>query len=245
MILKSAGVMALILTVPLAAQSVDAGKQLYSTHCYVCHGQEGESIPGVSFRSGQFRRASTDEEISRIILNGIPGTGMPPTNLTAEERRNLVAYLRSMHSTGANAKGSGDVSRGIAIFQGKGGCEHCHRVSGKGSRVGPDLSDVGSLRNAAYLEKSLVEPNDTIAPVNRFVHVVTKQGTVIDGRRLNEDTRTIQLIDAKERLVSLEKSDLRELTLVKTSPMPSYRDKLSEQEITDVVTYLLSLKGSQ
>src|SRR5579883_898121 len=106
MVQKSALAMALLISaLPAAGQNVDAGGQLYRAHCFVCHGQEGESIPGVSFRSGQYRRASTDEEISRIILGGIPGTGMPPTNLNADERRNLVAYLRSMHSTGAGAKG--------------------------------------------------------------------------------------------------------------------------------------------
>jgi putative heme-binding domain-containing protein len=246
MVQRSAGAMALLFfTIRLSAQSVDAGQQLYRTHCFVCHGQEGESIPGVSFRSGQFRRASNDEELSRIVLNGIPGTGMPPTNLNVDERRSLVAYLRSMHDTAAGAKGVGDAGRGTAIFSGKGGCLNCHRTGSKGSRLGPDLSEIGSLRNGAYLEKSLVDPNETIAPQNRFVHAVTKDGVVINGRRLNEDTHSIQLIDEKERLVSLSKADLREFTLVKTSPMPSYKDKLSSQEITDLVSYLLSLKGSQ
>jgi putative heme-binding domain-containing protein len=244
MVYKSALVAALFAG-RLAAQNVDAGGQLYRAHCFVCHGQEGESIPGVSFRSGQYRRASTDEEISRIILNGVPGTGMPPTNLNPEERRNLVAYLRSMHSTGATAKGAGDAGRGLAIFEGKGGCGNCHRVGGKGSRLGPDLTDIGSLRNAAYLEQALVDPSKDIAPQNRFVHLVMKDGSSISGRRLNEDTATVQLIDEKERLVSVEKTDVRNLTLVKTSAMPSFRGKLSEQEMTDVVTYLLSLKGSQ
>ncbi|MBZ5602391.1 MAG: c-type cytochrome [Acidobacteriia bacterium] len=246
MIYRGAFVTALLLwSLPAGAQSVDAGGPLYRVHCYPCHGQEGESVPGVSFRSGQYRRASTDEELSRIILGGIPGTGMPPTNLSADERRNLVAYLRSMHSTGESAKGAGDAARGMAIFDGKGACLNCHRVRGKGSRMGPDLSDVGALRNAAYLEKALTDPNDAIAPANRFVRVVTKDGTAISGRRLNEDTHTIQLIDEKERLVSLNRSELREVVLVKTSPMPGYREKLSAQEMTDVVSYLLSLKGSQ
>jgi putative heme-binding domain-containing protein len=246
MVYKSALVMALLIpAAPIGAQNVDAGGQLYRAHCFVCHGQEGESIPGVSFRSGQYRRASTDEEISRIILGGIPGTGMPPTNLNTDERRNLVAYLRSMHSTGAAAKGEGDATRGRVIIEGKGACLHCHRVGGNGSRMGPDLTDIGALRNAAYLEKALADPNDTIAPANRFVRAVTKQGATVNGRRLNEDTHTIQLIDEKEHLISLQKSELREMTLVKTSPMPSYREKLSAQEFTDVVTYLLSLKGSQ
>ena len=245
MVHKSALVTALFsLTLPLAAQN-DAGQRLYRTHCFVCHGQEGESIPGVSFRSGQFRRASTDDELSRIVLNGIPGTGMPPTNLNADERKSLVAYLRSMHDSGATAKGAGDAARGLAIFESKGACLNCHRAGGKGSRLGPDLTDIGALRNAAYLERSLIDPNETIAPQNRFVRAVTQQGTVITGRRLNEDTHSIQLIDEKERLISLSKADLRDFTLVKTSPMPSYRDKLSPQETTDVVSYLLSLKGSQ
>ena len=74
--------------------------------------------------------------------------------------------------------------------------------------------------------------------------MVTRQGAVITGRRLNEDTHTIQLIDDKERLVSLDKSQLRELTVLKTSPMPSYQGKLSAQEIADVVAYLQTLKGS-
>jgi putative heme-binding domain-containing protein len=244
MVQKSA-LMAVLLALPGMAQSVDAGRALYGTNCQACHGQEGDSIPGVSFRSGNYRRASNDEELSRVILNGIPGTGMPPTNLTAAERVNLVAYLRSMHSTGASAKGSGDVARGMAIVEAKGGCLKCHRVNGNGSRLGPDLSDIGALRNAAYLEKSLVDPNDVIAPANRFMKIELKSGSTITGRRLNEDSHTVQLIDDKERLVSLQKSDFKSSTLLKTSAMPSYKDKLSAQEMTDVVSYLLSLKGSQ
>jgi len=246
MVQKSALLPALLLLgIPAAAQSTDPGRALYGTHCTACHGEAGDSIPGVSFRSGQFRRASNDEELSRVILNGIPGTGMPPTNLTAGERTNLVAYLRSMHNAGAAAKGEGDVARGMAIVETKGGCLNCHRMAGKGSRMGPDLSDIGAVRNAAYLEKSLVDPNDTIAPQNRYVQAALKDGTSITGRRLNEDSHTLQLIDAKERLISLDKSDLKSVTLLKTSAMPSYRDKLTAQELTDVVSYLLSLKGSQ
>jgi putative heme-binding domain-containing protein len=238
-------VISLLGGIPLAAQSdVEAGRQLYRANCFVCHGPDGESIAGVNLRSGQFRRASSDDDLSRLILGGIPGTGMPPTNLAEPQRRMLVAYIRSMHR-GVGERGSGDAARGLAIVEGKGACLNCHRVGAKGSRLGPDLTDIGSTKPAAYLEEALVNPSETIAPQNRFVHAVTKQGTVIDGRRLNEDTHTIQLIDEKQRLVSLQKADLREFELVKTSPMPSYRDKLSAQELADTVSYLLSLKGAQ
>src|SRR5271166_2824977 len=194
---------------PLAGQqnsspTIEAGQQLYRTHCFSCHGQDGDSIPGVNLRGGQFRRAASDDDLSRLINAGIPGTGMPPTNLTQVQRQALVAYIRSMHNAPVGA-GAGDAGRGQAVFEGKGGCLGCHRVEAKGSRAGPDLSDVGALRAAAYLERSILEPSESIAPQNRYVRAVTQKGVVIIGRRLNEDTHTIQLIDQNERLISLSK----------------------------------------
>ncbi len=53
----------------------------------------------------------------------------------------------------------------------------------------------------------------------------------------------MQILDSKERLVSLQRSDLRESGFIDDSPMPSYRGKLSSQELADVVAYLGSLKG--
>ena len=76
------------------------------------------------------------------------------------------------------------------------------------------------------------------------MRVVTRDGTQISGRRLNEDTFTIQLIDDHERLVSLPKAGLREYTVVQTSTMPSYKGKYSSRELADLVAYLVSLKGS-
>jgi mono/diheme cytochrome c family protein len=80
-------------------------------------------------------------------------------------------------------------------------------------------------------------------PINRPVRIVTRDGRTINGRRLNEDTYTVQLLDDQEKLVSLTKADLREFTILTVSPMPSYRDRLTPDEIADVVAYLLSLKG--
>jgi cytochrome c1 len=65
---------------------------------------------------------------------------------------------------------------------------------------------------------------------------------VISGRRLNEDTYTLQLIDEQERLRSLTKADLREYTVLTTSPMPPYKD-LTADELADLIAYLLSLRG--
>ena len=82
-----------------------------------------------------------------------------------------------------------------------------------------------------------------LSPINRPVRAVTRTGRVINGRRLNEDTYSVQLIDDQERLVSLPKAELREFTISTTSPMPSYQDRLSPEERAAVVAYLLTLKG--
>ena len=237
------------LSMPVMAQrylssDVENGSRLYRNNCFACHGPDGNSIPGVDFRRGQFIRVSSDEDLLRVIAGGVPGTAMPPTNVTDSQRLALVAYIRTWHESAAANTGSGDAARGRALLEGKGGCLACHRINGKGSRVGPDLSEVGAVRSASYMERSIVAPNESVLPEQRSVRVVTKQGTVITGRRLNEDTHTLQMIDNDERLHSFAKSDLREFTLLTTSTMPSYEGKFSSQELADLVTYLLSLKGN-
>jgi len=105
------------------------------------------------------------------------------------------------------------------------------------------LSDIAALRRSVELERSLLEPNEEVLPQNRYYRAVTKQGESVTGRLLNVDTFSVQILDSKERLLSLQRSDLRESGFVNDSPMPSYRGKLSTQELADVVAYLLSLKG--
>ena len=138
---------------------------------------------------------------------------------------------------------TGDAARGKAVFEGKGQCATCHRVNGNGSRIGPDLTDIGNLRKPEQLEKSILDPDAEIDRQNRTYRVVTRTGETISGRLLNLDAFSIQLLDSKERLRSFTKSDLKEWAFVERSPMPSFKDKLSAQELADVVSYLLSLKG--
>jgi putative heme-binding domain-containing protein len=170
---------------------------------------------------------------------------MPPHNFDPPELAAIVAYIRNMSTFDARSVTVGDAGRGAALFKGTGNCGSCHRVNGQGPRLAPDLSNIGTLRTADLLEQTLVDPTGAMLPVNRSVRAVTRDGKMITGRRLNEDTYTVQLIDDQERLVSLEKADLREYTVIKTSSMPSYKDKLNSQERADIVAYLLSLKGTK
>jgi putative heme-binding domain-containing protein len=93
------------------------------------------------------------------------------------------------------------------------------------------------------LQRAIVEPSADIRSDSRPVRVVTKQGATVAGRLLNQDTYTLQLQQADGRLTLFDKSNLREITILKESPMPSYKDKLDAQELADVIAYLRSLRG--
>jgi putative heme-binding domain-containing protein len=222
---------------------IQEGGRLFRANCVLCHGPEGDQVPGIDLGHNKFRQSYSEDALVRIIQNGIAGTAMPPNNLQDFQAEIVVAYLRSIATTGRTVSGKGEAARGRTVFEGKGGCLQCHRVGTNGSRVGPDLSDIGALRRTVEIERSLLEPNEEVLPQNRYYRVVTKQGETITGRILNLDTFTVQMLDSKERLLSLQRSNLREAGFHNDSPMPSYRDKLSSQEMADVVAYLGSLKG--
>jgi len=226
-----------------APADIAYGSRLYDAQCTTCHGANGDGVGGVDLRSGKFRNAVTDQDLTRVIMTGIPGTGMQAFKFDPSEITGIVAYLRNMNSFDRGSVKTGDAMRGRTVVEGKGDCTRCHRVGGQGSRIAPDLSDIGVARSAGSLLRSLTDPTSQMMPINRPVRIVTRDGRVINGRRLNEDTYTVQLIDDQEKLVSLTKADLREYTIVTVSPMPSYRDRLTPDEIADVVAYLLSLKG--
>lgn len=215
------------------------GASLYAAECAECHGDDGALVTGVDLGSGRFSRPLTDNELAAVIIHGIPDTPMRPADLDEEEIEELVAYLRASAQPRAEPMLPGDVVRGQALFEGKGECTRCHRIDGVGSRVGPDLSRIGRQRRAGELLASLLDPQAEVQANNRSYRVVTNAGEEVIGRLLNHDTYTVQLLDLDERLRSFRKADLREQGFEDT-PMPSYRDELSEQELADLVSYLIS-----
>jgi putative heme-binding domain-containing protein len=166
---------------------------------------------------------------------------MPATNMSDEQAKRVVAYLRSTAATKTSATTVGDAARGKTLFEGKGGCLKCHRANGVGSRIGPDLTRIGQVRRSAELERSLIEPQAEVLPTARFYRVVTKDGATVTGRLLNIDTFTVQMIDTKEQLRSFSKANLKEQGFM-PSPMPSFKSTFNTQELADVVSYLASLR---
>jgi mono/diheme cytochrome c family protein len=141
-----------------SAQDIEAGSRLYAGQCALCHGSNGDLIAGADLRRGQFRRSVSDEDLARVIVNGLPDAGMPGFRLQPAEVDGLIAFIRAGFDVSGTAVKVGHAGRGRELFEGKGGCTACHRVNGKGPRVAPDLSDVGATRTPPALQRSLLDP---------------------------------------------------------------------------------------
>jgi cytochrome c oxidase cbb3-type subunit III len=253
---------------PLAAQhsytpeQLEEGRRLYDTNCGRCHSNDGAGVTGVELFK-QIRRANTDDDVAKLIQQGIPGTSMPPHAFTTPQALAVVGYMRSMvgvtatgtrsaTATGRSTGLRGDPARGKTVYDGKGACTTCHALNGVGGKSGPELAvvagGVGGFGppppTQASIEMSILEPDADVAVPYRVFQLVTKQGQTIRGTLLNQDTFTIQLRDQSGELRAVQKADLTSSGFL-PSPMPSYATRLTPQEVADVAAYLLSVRGQR
>lgn len=224
-----------------SAEQIQAGYRLYTGQCQLCHGVNGDGIAGVNLARQQFPHVVSDDDIRKMIATGNPA-GMPPFIFKPEELDELVAYVRSGLDQGGISFRLGDAAHGKSVYE-KAGCAACHRIAGSGSRTAPDLSDIGFIRRPGQMLTSLTDPGKATMPINRPVTIVTKDGRTIHGRRFGEDTFTVQLIDQQENMLSIQKTDISRYDVSMTSDMPAYGTKLNENELADLLAYLVSLKG--
>ena len=144
---------------------IDAGSRVYNRQCAACHGPNGDQVSGIDLRRQQFRRASSDEDLARVITTGAAGGAMPAFALQPAELTGVVAFIRAGFDLTARPVRVGTAARGKTVVEGKGGCIACHRINGVGSRVAPDLSDVGVTRNVEAIHRSLTDPTSGMMPI--------------------------------------------------------------------------------
>jgi len=222
-------------------EAIERGSRIYSRECALCHGPQGDIVDGVNLRVGIFKNVQSDDDLRMVVTQGAGQGQMPAFGLNASDLDGIVAFIRAGFDPDGVAVRIGDPSRGRQIFEGKGECSSCHRVNGFGPRTAPDLTEIGAIRTPASLQQNLIDPAAAILPINRPIRLVTRNEETILGRRLNEDTYTVQVIDSNEELRSFRKSDL---VSYEVSMQPSKGPtELSGDEVADVVGYLLTLRG--
>jgi cytochrome c oxidase cbb3-type subunit III len=219
------------------------GRNVFNSSCAGCHGLDGRgSDKAVNISSNARTRHLSDAELSGIILNGVPGTGMPAFHtLTAGQVHALVAYLRLLQGKTEARNLRGDPKRGKEVFFGKGECANCHTLSGQGGFLGPDLSAYGSSASAAAIRDEIVRSQRIPARGYRRAAVVTADGNRFEGLVRNEDNFSVQLQTADGSFHFFQKSELRNFDRLEPSLMPTnYGERLSAGELDDLVSFLLA-----
>jgi cytochrome c oxidase cbb3-type subunit 3 len=235
---------------------IDGGRRLFQGMCVECHGAGGTGGDAPSLNRPRLNHAPDDTALANVIANGIPNTAMPRIRrFTESELQQLVAYVRSVGKLPPE-RVPGDAKKGAALYKSL-ACSSCHMIAGEGGNLGPDLSDIGFMRGAAYLREAVADPGSslpkgTLSVLSRGyaeylpVRIVTRQGSEVRGIRVNEDAFTIQVRDAAGRFYSLRKSDLEVLDKqTAKSMMPSFSSRLTAPELTDLVAYLASLRRAE
>ena len=224
---------------------VETGQALFARHCSLCHGlgaRGGETGPDLT--TGELQSAYTETGLFNVISDGIPNTEMVGIYRTRTDQSvwRLVSYLRSF-TGGARVEVAGNASTGAQLYQGKGDCSSCHMIDGEGSRQGPDLSTIGNRRSPRQLMSDLVDPDERVTTGWWRMNVTHQDGTRVEGRRMNEGTYSVRLLDADDNMWSFLKRDLVESERVETSSMPSYAGTLTDDELENLVAYLYGLTG--
>jgi putative heme-binding domain-containing protein len=115
-------------------------------------------------------------------------------------------------------------------------------VAGQGSPLGGELTRVGDSRTAVELTQSLRAPNAVEQPNQRSYALTTKAGVSVNGRLLNRDAYSVQLLDSEGRLRSFALEELATYGFA-ASPMPALGSDWSDREVADLVAYLASLRA--
>jgi hypothetical protein len=140
------------------------------------------------------------------------------------------------------APGKPDADAGRRIFFGSkvGLCSNCHRHTGRGNVVGPDLSLIAQQGDRAAILRSILEPNRDVAPQFFPTLLKLKDGSDFTGILLrSSSTEVFRDLMGKER--TFQKADIIKRTELTTSPMPmGLVTMLTDGELRDLLAFLTS-----
>jgi putative heme-binding domain-containing protein len=223
------------------AESIRAGMALYRIRCADCHGMDATGYRGPDLTALMSSDVS-DERLFQTLRKGVPGTEMPASDEPDDDLLLLIAYLRKLGTVAPSERPVGNVENGARVFASQ--CASCHRVAGRGGRIGPDLTRIGVARSRAALVREIRTPSEWVPPAYETVTLVTKDGQRLRGAKKNEDVFSIQVMDTRERIQGYAKANLQEVIYEKTSLMPAFPpSRLNDSDLSDLVGYLTTLRG--
>ena len=143
-----------------------------------------------------------------------------------------------------------NTSRGKEIFFdriGGAGCVICHRVRGRGSDLGPDLSGVGVRLTPQNMVQAIIQPNAAITEGYALQLVLTEDGKTHSGAVILETDSAIRLLSSDGTLITIQTATIESRKRLKQSVMPTGYALFGADQVADLTAWLLTLRdaGSQ
>jgi putative membrane-bound dehydrogenase-like protein len=183
--------------------------------------------------------------LSELSLDQKQALGAHPNPDIAARAKKLLAHggglpdpdrQRVIDRLGAELLAGGDPGRGKLVFQQQ--CSKCHRHTGEGGQVGPDLSGMAAIPRHELLV-NILDPSRSVE--GNFVQytVATGDGRVISGLLASESKTSVELIDAEGKRHAVLREDIDQMAASKKSLMPEgFEKQLSVPAINDLLAFL-------
>lgn len=226
------------------AAAVRDGMGIYRARCADCHGMDARGVRAPDL-SQVWASGRTDDGLFRTLRTGVPGSEMPFVGERTPDENvwKILAYLRTLAAPAPSDPPRGNAENGARIFRAS--CQSCHRVNGRGGRLGPDLSRIGSARARAAMVMQIRGAVEDFKAGYEPVTLTAPGGQEIHGVKKNEDMFSVQIMDTRERIQGYLKNDMRAVTNDRRSAMPAFGpERLPEGDLDDLLAYLATLRGA-
>ena len=164
-----------------------------------------------------------------------------PTPVPA--RTDPAQQLRGYRDFAMGREGNPERGRKLFHDEARAACVKCHSIDGTSSKAGPDLIAVGDKFPRRDLIQSILEPSATIAVGYGTTVVETKSGEEFQGIIKSSPDGGLDLMGADGKHILIAKADIQKQRGTAVSLMPEgLHTAMSQQEFTDLVEYLVTLK---
>jgi cytochrome c oxidase cbb3-type subunit 3 len=224
--------------------AVKRGKDSFVATCGFCHGNDGTGSRAPDLvRSPLLMHDTNGDRIGPVIRSGMPDDGMPAFPMTDAQITDIAAFLHAqalvaLHSNKVPGDYpvekllTGNAAAGKAYFDGAGGCNKCHSVTG-------DLKEIGRKYAPIVLQSLILYPS---AGEKMTATVTLPSGQKVEGTVAARDEFSIALRDTDGWYRSY---DLKRFKVEVHDPLERHRALLhqyTDKDVHNLFAYLESLK---
>jgi cytochrome c oxidase cbb3-type subunit 3 len=226
------------------AAAAARGEKLYTPNCAFCHGEKARGAGGPNLvRSALVLHDEKGELIGPTVAKGFPDKGMPAfPNFAEGQLYDIAQYLHLQVELVAN-RGTykrlnvvtGDAKAGEAYFNGDGGCNTCHSVTG-------DLAHIGGRYQPDQLQTRFIWPGGRGGARGQKVTVTLPSGESITDTLKAQDDVNISIYDNTGNYRSWPRDGLKIDMEDRLAGHRRLLEKYTDADMHNLTAYLMRLK---